>query len=1509
MVRNNKIRWVLGAAVLGANITLHAQMAQDPLLSRTAAVEPNIVFIFDDSASMQSTAIYQFSAPGAGSTQQGYQGSHGPNNDQDCLPGQSGCKWTASPPPSPYGRSPDVNLIYYDPRVTYKRRVDANGNPLAAGSTSGISSFNVYFYKPPTTTLFRVGSVTVNSGGGGFASTGVTVTFPNAPSGGTTAQGTVSMVSTKWVTGVTMTSGGSYSTNPNGSAVTFAAPGGSGTAAAGTTVASATTTTGILGVTNTTFNVTSSTALTCSVVFNSVGSGSGATATTTLPAGSGSRSLSSITITSPGSNYGSSTTAAITCGGSTKNNLSVSRGSVYQITGVSMTSKGTGYTSAPAVTFPTSTIGSDASGTATLATTYAVASITVTNSGAGYTACPTTATLSGGGSGASLTPVCTSTTTGGVNTRWNGTVNPNGLATNYGPVNTGDYFNPYLPDAGGPLAAGADATVVYPTTANTFTASTKYPKFINRTDCVVQTQYCTGLEELQNYANWKQYHSTRLELAKTGIGLAFQPLNPTFRLGWGTLGGISGLGGTSGQCSSSGTAQLAKGVRLYNSTTQADFLTWLYGLSANALCTPSRFALDNVGKYFQRADNAGPWAASGNLTGDGALTRSGSDSSHATCRRSYSMLMTDGYYNDNAFSLGSTTDYDSTGVTVTSSPRTFQYSPTGPYSDNTVSGTKAPNTLADVAMKYWLTDLRTDLGNSVKPVSADPAYWQHMTFYAVGLGLIGTIDATSTSVLASLTGNSPTRTLNWPTPPQAGDDTRTIDDMWHATINSRGRLLNAKTASELNSSIQLMMSDIAGKEGTQAGVAVSAPSLTKDTRKYTPTYTPVTWTGDVTAYSLNQTNGNQTAVAWEVEKPGTPDPVTNAVTYSSTIPSAASRTIVVGNGITSGTGNRAVPFTYNDMGTSLRGMMGSSTVVTQQLIDYLRGDPTNEDTDTTGTSPTGIYRPRQTRLGDIVNSTPVFVKNSVDLNYDRLPSTITGQSTYRTFVTTKNARTEGVLFVGANDGMLHAFRDGTYDTSGNSVTPGGAEVFAYVPYSLLPTLSKLSDKTYTHQYYVDGTNTETDAYVNGAWANIVLGSTGAGAGAPSSAGVSPQSAVFAVDTTSINSNVTGMGTSSVLWEVGSKISSNFTELGYVLTDIQAGVTTSGQWIAVFGNGYESKSCQASLFVVDLGTGAFVRELKTSTGSCTTGSKNGLGGVRLVKNANQQVVGAYAGDLLGNMWKFNLTGSAGSWAVDLGGQPLFKAGSSQPITAQPVVITLPLSGAATPTTGNMVVFGTGKFYEVADITTTTQQTLYGIWDNATGFGASSTTGVPLTDTTKLVQQTIGADQTGANGNTYAAISTNAVDYTGTTPKRGWYMNLPKTGQRNVYPLDLLATRFALADTISPSNVSLDPCVNTSGGTGYQYIFDALTGAGPTEAILDTNGDGNITSADLIVSGVAGSADGRNVSIVISSNAETTKYANVSAQSGATLVQISCRLTGTCATTTTGIKHQVRQLFLR
>ncbi|MCY7319313.1 MAG: hypothetical protein LH617_11410 [Ramlibacter sp.] len=600
--------------------------------------------------------------------------------------------------------------------------------------------------------------------------------------------------------------------------------------------------------------------------------------------------------------------------------------------------------------------------------------------------------------------------------------------------------------------------------------------------------------------------------------------------------------------------------------------------------------------------------------------------------------------------------------------------------------------------------------------------------------------------------------------------------------------------------------------------------------------------------------------------------------------------------------------------------------VNAALIDYLRGDPVNEDSSSTSSSSTAIYRGRETRLADIVNSTPVYVKDTLDLGYQELPLSTPGKLTYGAFVTAKKQRTEGVLFVGANDGMLHAFRDGT------PTAQGGVETFAYVPNALLPTLNQLADKAYVHRYYVDGPNVETDAYFTGGtprWANIVLGSTGAGAGAPASAGVSPRTAVYALDVTSLNTNPTSMNASSVLWEVSSS-NTSFAELGHVLTDVQAGPTVGGQWIAIFGNGYESRSCQARLFVVNLETGALIKEINTFAGNCST-AKNGLGGVRLVRNGNQQVVGVYAGDLLGNVWKFSLNDlSSANWKVDLGGIPLFTAGPTQPITAPPSVIKL--DNTSVPSVGNMVIVGTGKFFEVSDITTTASQCLYGIWD-AVAFGAATIpAGTALTNKSLMVEQTISAG-VARNGNTFYTLSQNPVDYVGTTtpsvvaPRRGWWINLPITGQRMVYPMDILANRFTVADTISPANVSLDPCSNTSGGTGYLYVINALTGAGPTAAVLDTNGDGRVNTQDLIdtngdgtidgrdgaPSGIESKADGRNVTLLVDKNEARETYVNCSGGSpGCVQIELTCGVLGKPCNVVTPSRiksREWRQLFLR
>ncbi len=1473
---HRKLKLVAGALVAcGTVMSLHAQMAQDPLLSRTAAVGPNIVFMFDDSGSMPATAIYQY-----GGYAGGY-GMSGPGYNKPTYDDTSLRPIITSPPTTFQGRSPDVNLIYYDPRVTYARRINSDGTFKAAGSTSSISSFNVYFYKPASSTIYSVTSVPVTSRGSGYPASGITASFPAPPAGGVQAAAQVVTAASPNVSTVAVVAGGAGYPS-SGVTASFSAPGGAGGVPATGSVVLGTISTRVVTAV-TVFPRGSGYGNATTVTFSAPPAG-GVRATGTVVRGGGNR-INSITIDNPGSGYTTAPTISLSnTGGGSGATFSTTLGTstVRVITGIVVTNGGSGYTSVPTVTLGGTVPGYGASFNVTLGSTNVISAINVTNAGSGYVT-PPRLTLAGTGSGSGVAypnpPPTISTLVTPVNRTWDGSDTPTAAS---------NYFNPYTPDAGGPLAAGA-SVIPYPVTASSSTAS--YPKFKNRTDC--NATVCSWAQELQNYANWKTYHSTRLELAKTGIGLAFQPLNPTFRLGWGTINHLED------------TSALDMGVRLYNPTVQSDFLTWLYGLSAPGN-TPNRIALNKVGQYYQRADNAGPWAD--NPTGDKPVTSSAAaNASHATCRRSYALLMTDGYYND-SFTLS---DVDSTNGPSITTPISYQYTPVGPYSD-TKGGTSFSNSFADIAMKYWVNDLRPDLGNNVRSLTSDEAFWQHLNFYAIGLGVKGTLNADDPAVLASLTGQSPARTLDWPAP--ATNSPASIDDMWHATVNGRGKMLNAKTSDELNQSIQLMMASIGAEEGTQSGVAVSTASLTSNTKKYTPRFTPITWTGNVTAYRLDEKTGNQSTVAWEVEKETGTDPLTGAKTYVSNMPAADSRNIYVGNGATSGT--RAVPFTYAALSSAgLTAAMNGT--VNDALIKYLRGDAINEDTSATSSSSTAIYRGRGTRLGDVVNSTPVFVKDTLDLAYGDVSSMVPGTSTYATFIAAKKARPEGLLFVGANDGMLHAFRDGT-DT-----IPGGIETFAYVPRALLPTLNQLADKTYAHRFYVDGPNVETDAYFTGGtarWANVVLGTTGAGAGAPSSAGVSPKTAVYAIDVTSLNTSVTSLDASSVLWEVSST-STGFAELGYVLSDVQAGATVGGQWVAIFGNGYESKSCQARLFIVNLETGALIKEINTGAGNCS-GAKNGLGGVRIVRNSARQIIGAYAGDLQGNLWKFSLNdANSTNWKVDLGGSPLFKAGATQPITAAPAFLTLPIVKVPNPTTGYLVVAGTGKFYEVSDISTTATQSLYGIWD-AVPFGAATIpAGSALTDKSLLVQQTINPAQV-VNGNTFFSISKNAVDYVGTTtpsvvpPRRGWYIDMPNTGQRLVYPMDVLANRFTVADTISPANVSLDQCSNTTGGTGYLYIIDAVTGGGPTEAVLDTNGDNNVNEADLVsgvaLSGTQNKADGRNVTLQIDKTTASERYVNLSGGSpGGTLITLTCKLLGTCPDENSlrFKSREWRQLFMR
>lgn len=1091
---------------------------------------------------------------------------------------------------------------------------------------------------------------------------------------------------------------------------------------------------------------------------------------------------------------------------------------------------------------------------------------------------------------------------------WGGSATPD-------PKLEGSYFAPYTPTDPLLLASGAGSGLSYPRCVGATCVATEtyrngpFPKFRGRTDCA--SDRCTLTEEQQNFANWAKYHSNRLDLAKTGLGYAFENMLGTLRLGWSS---ISEVGYSSTTLGASGS-----GIGLLNQSRKDDLYTWLYSQDATS-STPLRKSLITIGEYYKRADNKGPWAKDADLdpTSKGTVTLATTSTdtttlraAHATCRRSYAMMTTDGYYNDSAPSVGNMDGAAITsiaGETPSGNALTYSYDgATKPYADST------SNTLADVAMKYWITDLRTDLKNNVPQSSTNPSFWQNMGFYGVGLGIFGTIPQTQATLDAITAG-----TKSWPTPPSGGNNATTIDDMWHATVNARGRFLSAQNSDALSDGVEGMLAEINKIESSQSGVAASSLSLTTTTRKYTPNYTTGSWIGNVIATELEPLSGADLCTRWRINGTwqldssvspsrnrwqiankwdGTPDlpPCTGTPSSYNNVTSTG-RNIFTWDGSAVGnfdSSNSYLTSATTGVASINESGSASSLPASANLVNYLRGDQSNEDVvDARGIVTTNLYRNRQTVLGDIVNSTPTFIQGALNMNYDKLVVGTYGQGSYTAFLATKAARTEGVLFAGANDGMLHGFRDTT-----------GAEVFAFVPRAVIPTMGLLASRSYNHKYYVDGPTAEADACLSGGsscttWSNLLLGTAGAGA-----------KTVFALDVT----NPTSMTAASVKWEITpSSVSTaiantnttDYANLGYVLTDVQTGLTMSGQWVAVFGNGYLAADGKAHLYIADLNTGALIRDLPVGTAG-----SNGLGGVTLLRDANKRIIAAYAGDLNGSLWKFDLSSAtSASWAIGLSGQPLFKTTTTpvKPITAAPAVV-------AHPTNGYIVAFGTGKLFEAdtTDLGNTDVQSLYGVWDSVT---PAATTQI---DKTNLVQQTISTAIVGSTIITnidltkstvplnYYAVSKNPIDW---TSSRGWYIDLPFTGQRVIYPLQPLVGKIIAVDTVSPANVAINPCQTTGSGKAWNFVVDMVTGSGPTESVFTNNGGIPLTTA--IVSGYENSADGRTRYLKNDalSTVNSTVFTPLSTQQLPNTI-ISCKLSNTCVTSIKVLKRSWRQLFLR
>lgn len=596
-------------------------------------------------------------------------------------------------------------------------------------------------------------------------------------------------------------------------------------------------------------------------------------------------------------------------------------------------------------------------------------------------------------------------------------------------------------------------------------------------------------------------------------------------------------------------------------------------------------------------------------------------------------------------------------------------------------------------------------------------------------------------------------------------------------------------------------------------LAANSGSLQTDTTIYQAQFDSSDWSGHIYNFTLN----NDGRVV-DRNDDGKLDSADDNWDAGELIPTAAARnifTIKSGAGVSFDWANLSVA-QQTALKTNSIGVLGTD-VEGQDRLNWLRGDSTKEER-----NPDGLYRNRVVNvLGDIVNSDPIYTKNE-DYGYKALPTSASEKTTYASYVLGKSSRIP-MLYAGANDGMLHAFRADLGNVN------SGKEMFAYVPGAVFNNLSRLTEPNYVHTYYVDGAPTVGDAYWSGAWRTILVSGLNKGG-----------KAVYALDI----SNPTAFAATNVLWEytgstsdTGATGTTDINALGLTYSRPQIARLNDGSWAAIFGNGYNSISEKAFLYIVNLKTGALIKKIPTNSST-----SNGLSSPVLYdSNGDYMVDYVYAGDLQGNLWKFDLSAtSSGSWGLANGGNPLFTARNDanqvQPITSQPVI-----GGHADG--GAIIYVGTGSYLSAGDIATADVQSFYAIWDKPATSGT-----VPRT---ALVKQTItsqiakGTQKTNPDGTTtifdfdLRTTSSNPVDYA--VGKRGWYLDFTPpsgvaNGERIISQAIIFDDRVMFLTTI-PSPDSCNP-----GGDSWLMQLDLNSGSAYAGSTFDVNNDDKFDDKD-------------------------------------------------------------------
>ena len=543
------------------------------------------------------------------------------------------------------------------------------------------------------------------------------------------------------------------------------------------------------------------------------------------------------------------------------------------------------------------------------------------------------------------------------------------------------------------------------------------------------------------------------------------------------------------------------------------------------------------------------------------------------------------------------------------------------------------------------------------------------------------------------------------------------------------------------------------------------------------------WTGDLRKTALDPNTGLPTGVAlWSAQ--------TLLDTAAASSGWSTTRKIATWNPtLNSGAGGGA-PFQWANISGPQTTQIGSLAA-----LNYLRGDTSQEKQNG------GSFRNRSHILGDIVNSTPRYIGPPADVYLS--PS-------YLSFVTANKAR-PAMLYAGANDGMLHAFKE----TTGN-------EQFAFLPNGVFPKLSQLTAPLYnqSHQFFVNGSPTTGDVqFSDASWHTLLVGGENAGG-----------QSVYALDVTSPATLTTEAAVASaVLWE--------FTDanMGYSYSTPQiASINATSKFAAFFGNGFNSSSQKPWLFAVNPQTGQKLvgidlcaAVVATSPTACSSSLPNGLSSVTVANSdglPGAPVTQVYAGDLQGNLWAIDVSNVNPSvWTVRLLFQARDSGGTPQAITTPPVVTLNPnYPGKA----GNFIMVGTGQFLGAPDLSTTQTQTAYGVWDKG------GTTPFTRAD---LQQQTLALVTKAISGFPQDILTdtSNSVNF---ATKVGWYADLAVSGQRFMTSAILLNGEFVSTLNTPPTSACSAP------PNAMLLELSYKSGGAPTQPILDLNGDGTFSNAD-------------------------------------------------------------------